>query len=706
MGRIPDAPMTRTTWRQPEAPRPSRNTSRGTAALFWAAVLFLRDPATLLAGGTRLLEPEGRPLCTGQPGLRDVTAVVPDGAYGYVLLTRDERPDLSVAEQADAFLLHLDPGLLPLSFGDGLYAGSPCGAILLGGAGTQYSAGGAFIAPGRLAVAMQSVADNASDFPQVFVQAYDGAGDPLFGPFPVRVSTPRVDSRFPVLLGDGEGGLFFAWNEDPGTGSPQSGGLFLQRLDSAGRTAWDRRTVLSGGRDGVAGPAVLAPDGSGGVYAAFAGPRVEDDPNDHGRVRVQRVGGYGAPLWPPGGLPPWDGNRADDPRPWIVADGPEGAIVVFAADGKVRAQKMSPAGDRQWGAEGVLLSDPPDPYPTPYAFASGPRILASDDGSLFVTWEEARERGVTALVARRIERDGRLPWPRPATLVAHDAGIWKRRETVLAGDLLAVVWEDGRSVRTDPADATDVYVQAVDRRGRLKGPPTGWPLIKAPRGQQSPAIIRPGRPFATPAGVDGSLPQALVFWSDGRYPPLEPWWSSAALLAQVVAFNSSPSIAAVPTVTVRESSETTIVLHGDDLQEGLIAGAGEGIDVEAAAVPDSPDGPGDTLTVRVRAGRAPGTPPGPHDLSIVNPDGGTLLVPALLEVTLDPRRVDVDRSGRVDGYDLAVLARDFGRREGDESYSGRADIDANGLVDGADLALLAARFGDSIETAGGVAPAR
>ena len=34
--------------------------------------------------------------------------------------------------------------------------------------------------------------------------------------------------------------------------------------------------------------------------------------------------------------------------------------------------------------------------------------------------------------------------------------------------------------------------------------------------------------------------------------------------------------------------------------------------------------------------------------------------------------------------------------------SGRADIDA----DGADLALRAARFGDSIGSAGGVAPAR
>ena len=73
----------------------------------------------------------------------------------------------------------------------------------------------------------------------------------------------------------------------------------------------------------------------------------------------------------------------------------------------------------------------------------------------------------------------------------------------------------------------------------------------------------------------------------------------------------------------------------------------------------------------------------------------------LIEVGLDPRRVDVDRSGRVDGFDLAVLARAFGRGRAEAGYSTVADVDANGIVDGSDLALLAARFGDSIDVAAG-----
>ncbi len=58
--------------------------------------------------------------------------------------------------------------------------------------------------------------------------------------------------------------------------------------------------------------------------------------------------------------------------------------------------------------------------------------------------------------------------------------------------------------------------------------------------------------------------------------------------------------------------------------------------------------------------------------------------------------MDIDRSGRVDGFDLAVLARSFGREKDEEYYSPAADVDADGLVDGTDLAILAARFGDSI----------
>jgi hypothetical protein len=56
---------------------------------------------------------------------------------------------------------------------------------------------------------------------------------------------------------------------------------------------------------------------------------------------------------------------------------------------------------------------------------------------------------------------------------------------------------------------------------------------------------------------------------------------------------------------------------------------------------------------------------------------------------------DIDRSGRVDGLDLARLARAFGHQCGETSYAPASDFDHNCICDGDDLARMAAVFGRS-----------
>ena len=58
-----------------------------------------------------------------------------------------------------------------------------------------------------------------------------------------------------------------------------------------------------------------------------------------------------------------------------------------------------------------------------------------------------------------------------------------------------------------------------------------------------------------------------------------------------------------------------------------------------------------------------------------------------------PVAADIDQSGRVDGLDLAHLARAFGRRCEQSGYSAATDLDRNCTCDGDDLARLAAAFG-------------
>ncbi|HEX5041930.1 MAG TPA: MopE-related protein [Candidatus Polarisedimenticolaceae bacterium] len=59
------------------------------------------------------------------------------------------------------------------------------------------------------------------------------------------------------------------------------------------------------------------------------------------------------------------------------------------------------------------------------------------------------------------------------------------------------------------------------------------------------------------------------------------------------------------------------------------------------------------------------------------------------------RLCDVDHSGRVDGFDLAIVARAFGRSCGQTGYDPDADLTRDCGIDGEDLAVLAAEFGHS-----------
>ena len=57
---------------------------------------------------------------------------------------------------------------------------------------------------------------------------------------------------------------------------------------------------------------------------------------------------------------------------------------------------------------------------------------------------------------------------------------------------------------------------------------------------------------------------------------------------------------------------------------------------------------------------------------------------------------DVNRDGRVDGKDLAVLARGFGKSIDEDVADPDADLNQDGTIDGTDLAILVENFGTSI----------
>ncbi|MGH9798260.1 MAG: hypothetical protein ACRD5D_08925, partial [Candidatus Polarisedimenticolia bacterium] len=560
--------------------------------------------------------------------------------------------------------------------GDGLFATDPCGALVYGGRDDQYIEQVVQTGADRFHVAGVT----SSEEQRVFVQAFDFEGNRL--PFSdLGLPAPETYSAYPRLAPDGRGGLFLMWTGFLPDRIPLLGQVNLIRLAADGTPLWPAPVRLSGNDDIVGFESDLQPDGEGGAYAAWREALSVNGVAAGYGARVQRVGADGTPLWAAGGLRPCDCEGEQSTL--RLASLGDGGVLVLISTLSMRLQKMSGAGAWLWGAGGLRLSDP-----DAFGDAQDGRILPGPGGSLYVVWEEQRSVEGSLVLAHRLLPDGHLLWPREARLRARLTPLLRSRPALLPDGSLAVVWEDQPLDKF--GDPLDLYLNVVDRRGRVKGPPAGLPIATNPGWQLQPEILPV--PPGLPGAEEGS--ELLVFWSDG--PDFSTGTAGYALRAQRLAVRSSPRLdpVAVP-ASLRQEEILSLTLAGDDLQPGVRIAAGAGLIVEEAVVEAaSAEAPGDLLHLRLRAERA--APPGLRDLVAVNPDGGAVALASFLSIGLHPRRVDVDRSGRADGVDLAVLARAFGQRSGEARYDPDADIDVSGLVDGADLALLAARFGEPI----------
>jgi hypothetical protein len=86
-------------------------------------------------------------------------------------------------------------------------------------------------------------------------------------------------------------------------------------------------------------------------------------------------------------------------------------------------------------------------------------------------------------------------------------------------------------------------------------------------------------------------------------------------------------------------------------------------------------------------------PLGPRRMHVFNTDGFEVYSDVFFGVIPPRSSTDVDGTGRVDGFDLARLARAFGASYPDPRYDVLADLDGDADVDGMDLSRLANNFG-------------
>jgi dockerin type I repeat protein len=612
--------------------------------------------------------------------------VLPDGEGGYLAVTWDPWADTYNTPDGewDTGLLRLTSALEPMPLDNDAGVPDPCGMLLLGGSGQQEPRQVLDEGGGRFAL-------------MAFEASVDwlGARHPLVGRFD-RSGAWLLDQGlgFPALPGtlalgvagapDGAGGWFVAWvDADPPLYA--DGHVVVRRVGADGSALWDRPHRLSLEPQTHPDSLTMAADGSGGAWVAWEESRDQTAPFGT-RTYVQHVTADGSTTIGPTAVPLLDQRAAF----WQARLVPAGAdvIVVIGNGISVLAIRVTPQGGFPWSTAGRLVG-------TSRLEWTIDDVMTVDagDGSFYVLWTERTQSfGIGERIdVRRMRPDGTSPWPAQVTALERSNGLsFNPSAALVEGRGLAIAAVDEGS-----ADVwMDLYGQVIDRRGRVKAPVSGAPVCTAEFSQRTPRVFAPATfPGPDPAAPPGSV-QALFLWSDQRsgtpgFPAI-----GDSFFTQGVTFTSQPTL--LPPTTspqIVQGESVTVTLQGDDLAPGAAVEVDPGIVVESATVtPIDPESAGDRIVVTLRAD--PGGV-GAHGLAIVNPDGSRAALPEVLAIGLDRRRIDLDSSGRVDGFDVALFAAAFGRARGDSRYSTAADIDGDGVVDGDDLALLAARFGKS-----------
>jgi len=633
------------------------------------------------AGAHPFLESDGRLLCTGRPGARSLAGVLPDGAGGYLAVTADPWADTMNAPDGamDTGLMRIGPALEPVPLDNGTGLADPCGLLLLGGSGRQEPHQVIDEGDGRFAVvAFEGTVDLLAGRP--FVGRFDRNGAWLLDQGLGFPSVPGTLALGAAGAPDGAGGWFVAW-VDADAPLYADGHVVVRRVGADASPLWDVPRRLSLVPQNSPDSLTVAADGSGGAWVAW-----EEffSPPFGIRTILQHVAADGSLTIGPAGIPILD-ERAAFAKARLVPVGSD-VIVVIGKGGSVLAIRVTPQGAFPWGTQGQLVG-------TNRIGWTIDDVLAVDagDDSIYVVWTERTSLfGLSERMdVRRMRRNGTFPWPKQVTALDRVNGFsFNPSAALIEGGALALAAGDQGSL----TESMDLYGQVIDRRGRLKAAPSGAPVCTAEFSQRTPLVFAPAIfPGPDPDARPGSL-QALFLWSDPRSAIPGVAAIGESFFTQGLTFTAQPSLM-TPSMTpqIRQGEPITLTLEGDDLAQGAVVETDPGLVVESVSVtPIDPDWTGDRVVVTLRGD--PGGV-GPHGLTLVNPDGSRAALPAVLEIRLDRQRIDLDRSGRVDGYDVALFAAAFGRARGDLGYTIAADIDGDGLVDGDDLALLASRFG-------------
>lgn len=175
---------------------------------------------------------------------------------------------------------------------------------------------------------------------------------------------------------------------------------------------------------------------------------------------AQRLNQFWHPVWPANGIAISHDNSRVVAYSSAIAAGANGDVIVAWQseandDGDVYAQRISSAGERLWGEEGITVYRGSREQGTPL-------VVSDNEGGAFVIWQDQRSGG-QGIYAQRLSSSGAKLWAETGVSLAR-----LRRDQVL-GDAAATpdggfvaIWTD------EDSNPRRVYVQRVNAAGNTQ----------------------------------------------------------------------------------------------------------------------------------------------------------------------------------------------------------------------------------------------
>ncbi|HUN65453.1 MAG TPA: hypothetical protein VMW43_05080 [Bacteroidota bacterium] len=322
------------------------------------------------------------------------------------------------------------------------------------------------------------------------------------------------DQQYPQMISDGVGGGIIAWWDYRNDASHSD--IYAQRINAAGIRQWLNGSDSNGIPVCTAAYnqffPVLAGDGKGGVIMAWL-----DDRSGLGtEIYAQRISFAGIAEWQAGGVPICSGvsNSACNMET-IVSDGAGGAIISWqderaggATARHIYAQRIDSSGTVRWAVNGVAL--------TSVSAQFSPASAADGSGGALISWSDYRNGSDYDLYMQRIDSSGHAQWADGGIAVCpavHD----QINPSILAdgrgGGIVA--WEDSRS-SYNGTDHT-IYAQHIGGSGSrlwiVNGDSSGVPVCTNNSGDQLfNSASDPRHRIMVSDGAGG----AIIVWQENR----------------------------------------------------------------------------------------------------------------------------------------------------------------------------------------------